>query len=266
MEGADIDQASDGTVVAFEAEGPAGATEPAWSVVGHGDSDESPAVAPKPTTNVVQVEIDIRHVSGQAGHSTNPVASLGLGRPRRGEVRGGQCGVRRVRRLRLRCGRPRPHRWVGHAVPCGRRSIEPGPSRSGVGALRSSAPARRWEVGTRVLVGLGATSVAASRRPMERTTSRRPAGDRARWSCRAAPRLSASSSSSPWSARSAGPVRVRTGEEQRLLAGVAPTHIERFTVARVRGPRAPRDRGQARRSDVLDDDAVADAGLHEGPP
>ena len=61
--GSTLHRGTDGTVVAFEAEGPAGAAEPRWSVVVHGMATHTaPAVATEPRAGIL---ITIARLSGR---------------------------------------------------------------------------------------------------------------------------------------------------------------------------------------------------------
>jgi hypothetical protein len=77
--GSTLDRASDGTVVAFEAEGPAGAAEPTWSVVAAGLATHHQPWPPVDHGGVVRVEIDLQHLSGrEAVDPTDPMAPVNL--------------------------------------------------------------------------------------------------------------------------------------------------------------------------------------------
>ncbi len=65
MRGSTLDRASDGAVVAFEAEGPAGATDPTWSVIGAGLATHRQPVRPLDHGHAVEIQIDLRQVSGR---------------------------------------------------------------------------------------------------------------------------------------------------------------------------------------------------------
>jgi hypothetical protein len=68
MVGTTLDRTTDNTVVAFEAEGPAGASDPSWSVVVHGFATHRPRLPPPDT---VRIEISTDQVTGRevlSGH------------------------------------------------------------------------------------------------------------------------------------------------------------------------------------------------------
>ena len=65
LQGSTLHRSSDGTVVAFEAEGPVGAADPLWSVVATGFATHHQPWPPMDHGRVAQVEIDLRHVSGR---------------------------------------------------------------------------------------------------------------------------------------------------------------------------------------------------------
>jgi len=75
--GTTLDRASDGTVVAFEVEGPPAVAEPTWSVVATGLATHQEAWPPSDHGQLVQVEIDIRHLSGrEVLDGTDPMAPV----------------------------------------------------------------------------------------------------------------------------------------------------------------------------------------------
>jgi hypothetical protein len=79
MKGSTLDRASDGTVVAFETEGPIGATEPSWSVVAAGLATHHEPSPPIDHGGVVEIEIDLHHLSGrEVLDRTDPMAPLNL--------------------------------------------------------------------------------------------------------------------------------------------------------------------------------------------
>jgi hypothetical protein len=63
--GTTLDRATDDTVVAFEAEGPAGAAEPAWSVVAHGMATHRDNSLLADRGPVRRIEIDVTEVTGR---------------------------------------------------------------------------------------------------------------------------------------------------------------------------------------------------------
>jgi hypothetical protein len=65
MKGSTLDRASDGTVIAFEAEGPAGSDEPTWSVTGAGLATHHAPWPPMDHGQVVEIELQLRHISGR---------------------------------------------------------------------------------------------------------------------------------------------------------------------------------------------------------
>jgi nitroimidazol reductase NimA-like FMN-containing flavoprotein (pyridoxamine 5'-phosphate oxidase superfamily) len=76
--GTTLDRATDGAVVAFEAEGPAGRDEPLWSVVASGMATHRPA-DPFDRRARVQVEIDVSSISGREElDPLSPMAPLHL--------------------------------------------------------------------------------------------------------------------------------------------------------------------------------------------
>lgn len=76
--GTTLHRATDGTVVAFEAEGPAGAVEPAWTVVVHGVATHQ--ASPWTTFGPPQperIEIGLSEVSGrEVLDPTDPMAPM----------------------------------------------------------------------------------------------------------------------------------------------------------------------------------------------
>jgi hypothetical protein len=79
LRGSTLDRASDGTVVAFEAEGPAGLADPMWSVIGAGLATHHHAPWPTMEDGHVEIEIDLRHVSGrEVLDATDPLAPVNL--------------------------------------------------------------------------------------------------------------------------------------------------------------------------------------------
>jgi hypothetical protein len=79
MRGSTLDRASDGTVVAFEAEGPAGAVDPTWSVAAAGLASHHEPCPPLDHGHVVQVEVDLRQLSGrEVIDATDPMAPVNL--------------------------------------------------------------------------------------------------------------------------------------------------------------------------------------------
>jgi Pyridoxamine 5'-phosphate oxidase len=63
--GTTLDRATDDTVVAFEAEGPAGAAEPVWSVVAHGMATHRDDSLVVDRGQVRCIEIDVTEVTGR---------------------------------------------------------------------------------------------------------------------------------------------------------------------------------------------------------
>ena len=77
--GSTLDRATDGTVVAFETEGPVGAAEPSWSVVGPGLATHHEPWPPMDHGQVVQIEIDLHHISGrEVLDRTDPMAPINV--------------------------------------------------------------------------------------------------------------------------------------------------------------------------------------------
>jgi nitroimidazol reductase NimA-like FMN-containing flavoprotein (pyridoxamine 5'-phosphate oxidase superfamily) len=64
--GSTLHHATAGTVVAFEADGPAGSVEPTWSVVLHGLATHSASAAAVPLPRRTDVLITIDQISGRA--------------------------------------------------------------------------------------------------------------------------------------------------------------------------------------------------------
>jgi hypothetical protein len=76
--GTTLHRSTDGTVVAFEAEGPAGAADPEWSVVVHGLATHRPSRADGvPLTIVIGVQaVTGREVLDAANSMAPPVSAL----------------------------------------------------------------------------------------------------------------------------------------------------------------------------------------------
>jgi hypothetical protein len=79
--GTTLDRATDGTVVGFEAEGPAGAAEPSWSVVTHGMATHRTPPPPVDPGRIVEIVLRAGEVTGREVLDTadpllpyNPVA------------------------------------------------------------------------------------------------------------------------------------------------------------------------------------------------
>jgi uncharacterized protein len=64
--GTSLHRATDGHVVAFEADGPIGAAEPTWSVAAVGMASHPPEAPPTDDHQMRRVEIEIREISGRA--------------------------------------------------------------------------------------------------------------------------------------------------------------------------------------------------------
>jgi hypothetical protein len=79
LKGSTLDRASDGTVVAFEAEGPPGAADPTWSVIGAGLATHHHAPWPPTEDGHVEITIDLRHISGrEVLDPSDPLAPVSL--------------------------------------------------------------------------------------------------------------------------------------------------------------------------------------------
>jgi hypothetical protein len=75
MPGSTLHRGTDGTVVAFEAEGPAGSAEPTWSVVAHGLATHAAVAGPAPADHA-DILITIARISGR-----EVLAGGGVGSP-----------------------------------------------------------------------------------------------------------------------------------------------------------------------------------------
>ena len=79
--GTTLHRCTDTAVVAFEAEGPAGAAEPTWSVLAHGLARQSPPSWPSTeASQAVRIELEVSEVTGRENcDPSNPMAPLMAG-------------------------------------------------------------------------------------------------------------------------------------------------------------------------------------------